>query len=307
MEKNIKNIRNEFKKHGIFYTTNELAETLKEYVDFMPQKIYDPTCGQGNLLSVFDDDIEKYGQELFPEELEKANERLKNFHGACGDTLDKDEFAEIKFDLIVANPPFSIRWEPKENDERFAKAPCIPTAGKADYAFMLHILYHLADKGKAICLEFPGVLYRGQREGKIRKWMVEQNYIERVVHIPGNTFVDTTIATCIIIFNKNKSNTDIVFEDREIGEEISIPIEQVIDNNFALSVNLYITKEEEKEKIDPIALEKLSRNQFLERLEKELQFEKQVCEMEHISIMPFIESIEQILDKYKERGYLSWQ
>ena len=76
MEKNIRNIRNEFKKNGIFYTTDELANTLKKYVDFQPKKIYDPTCGQGNLLSVFPDEIEKYGQELFSDELEKAKERL---------------------------------------------------------------------------------------------------------------------------------------------------------------------------------------------------------------------------------------
>lgn len=178
MEKNIRNIRNEFKKNGIFYTTSELAKTLKQYVDFQPKKIYDPTCGQGNLLSVFDEDVEKYGQELFSDELEKAKEKLKNFYGFCGDTLKQDGFSGIKFDLIVANPPFSIKWEPNEFDERFASAPCVPTSGRADYAFILHILNHLADDGKAICLEFPGVLYRGQREGKIRKWMIEQNFVE---------------------------------------------------------------------------------------------------------------------------------
>lgn len=299
MEKNIKNVKKEFKENGIFYTSTELAEALKSYVDFSPKKIYDPTCGQGNLLSVFDDDVEKYGQELFSDELEKANERLRNFHGFCGDTLKQDGFSGIKFDLIVANPPFSIKWEPNEKDERFADAPCVPTAGKADYAFMLHILHHLSDKGKAICLEFPGVLYRGQREGKIRKWMIEQNFIERIVHIPNNSFVDTTIATCIIVFNKSKDTTDIVFEDMETGEERIVPIDEVIQNDYSLSVSLYLVHEEEKKEIDPIELELRAREQFLERLERELSFEKMVCEMEGITMKPFILAIKSVLNKYE--------
>ena len=81
MEKNIRNIRNKFKKNGIFYTTTELAETLKKYVDFEPQKIYDPTCGQGNLLSVFPDEVEKYGQELFADELENKSHANKQDTG----------------------------------------------------------------------------------------------------------------------------------------------------------------------------------------------------------------------------------
>lgn len=298
MEKNIKNIRKEFKEKGIFYTSQELAEQLKNYVDFEPKKVYDPTCGQGNLLSVFNDDIEKYGQELYEDELNKANERLRHFHGFCGDTLKTDGFDGIKFDLIVANPPFSIKWEPNENDKRFVDAPCVPSAGKADYAFLLHILYHLEDKGKAICLQFPGVLYRGQRERRIREWLIKQNYIERIVYIPPNNFVDTTIATCIIVLNKNKNNTDIIFEDKETGQERIVSLNEVQQNNYNLSVNLYIRVEDEKEEINPIELETTARKQFLNKLERELNFEKHVCEMEGISIMPFIREIEEICKRY---------
>lgn len=299
MEKNIKNIRKEFKKNGIFYTTSELAEMLKKYVDFQPKKIYDPTCGQGNLLSVFDDDVEKYGQELFDDELKKAEERLKNFHGYAGDTLKDDGFKNLKFDLIVANPPFSIKWEPNEEDERFKNAPCLPTASKADFAFLLHILYHLDEKGKAICLEFPGILYRGQREGKIRQWLVEQNLVERVVHIPGNTFVDTAIATCIVILNKSKKTTDIIFEDTEIRKEKVVSYEEIEKNDFNLSVNYYVFEEIQKEKVDPWELEIKARNDFVKRLKTELEIERTVCELEGWSNTDYIDMIEDVLKKFK--------
>ena len=299
MEKNIRNIRNEFKKNGIFYTTDELANTLKKYVDFQPEKIYDPTCGQGNLLSVFPDEIEKYGQELFADELEKAKERLKNFHGYVGDTLKDDGFSGVKFDLIVANPPFSIKWEPNQEDERFKSAPCVPTASKADYAFMLHIIHHLDDHGKAICLEFPGVLYRGNREGKIRRWMVEQNMIERVVHVPGNTFVDTAIATCVIVFNKSKHSTDIVFENLETGEEKTVSAEEVKDNDYTLSVSTYIYHEPEREEIDPIQIKADADNAFLQHIRSTLDFEKVVAEMEGRSILPLLTSIKAVLAEYE--------
>lgn len=297
MEKNIKNIRAEFKKNGIFYTTTELAKTLKKYVDFKPETIYDPTCGQGNLLSVFDEKISKYGQELFADELEKAKKRLKNFRGYVGDTLKDDGFNNMKFDLIVANPPFSIKWVPNENDERFNIAPCIPTASKADYAFLLHIIYHLKEKGKAICLQFPGVLYRGQREGKIRKWMIQNNWIERVVHIPGNTFIDTTIATCIIVFNKSKTTTDIIFEDRELKKEKIVKIEEVEENDYTLSVSSYIFKEQPKININPVELNNNAQEAFIKSFQKQLEFEKQICKMEKTSIQLLLDKLKAIINQ----------
>ena len=301
-EKNIRNIRKSFKEAGIFYTTDELAGQLKEYVDFTPTRIYDPTCGQGNLLSVFPDEIEKYGQEIFKDELDKAEARLKNFHGYCGDTLKDDGFKDIQFDLIVANPPFSIKWEPNESDERFKEAPALPPPSKADNAFMLHILHHLAPNGKAICLEFPGILYRGQREGAIRRWLVDQNYIERIVHIPGNTFVDTKISTCVVVLNKTKANTDIIFEDKELNLTRTVAKEEIVQNDYVLSVSTYIALPEEKEDIDAIELENTARLDFLRRLRKELEFDREICRMEGISIMPFIDKIRSICDEYEERS-----
>ncbi len=297
-EKSIKNIRKEFKDNGIFYTPPELALRLKSYIDFEPDNVYDPTCGAGNLLRVFHENVKKYGQELDSEQLELID--IPNFTGYAGDTLVDDKFQKMKFDCIVANPPFSVKWNPDgvRNDIRFKACPDLPPPSKADWAFMLHILYHLSDKGIAVVLEFPGILYRGQREGKVRKWFIEQNVIDKVVSIPGNTFEDTSIATCIIVLKKNRKTTDITFEDGEKQEVVAI--EQIVENDYCLSPSLYIPDEIEKEEIDPTVLEKESRKLFLTRVRKELQFDKMVCEMEGISIHPFIVSIRAVLNEFDD-------
>lgn len=247
-EKSIKNIRQEFKDHGIFYTPPELAKRLLSYVDIQPKSVYDPTCGVGNLLRVFPDSVKKYGQELDSEQLALID--LTNFIGYAGDTLMEDGFAGQRFDCIVANPPFSVKWSPEalKDDERFSYCPALPPPSKADWAFMLHILHHLSEKGVAVILEFPGILYRGQREGKVRQWFVENNYIDRIVHIPGNTFEDTSIATCMIILKKNKDTTDVIFEDGDRLETVSL--EDIKKNGFTLSVNTYLQDNAPKEKID---------------------------------------------------------
>lgn len=297
-EKSIKNIRKEFKDNGIFYTPPELALKLKSYIDFEPDSVYDPTCGSGNLLGVFHENVKKYGQELDSEQLELID--IPNFTGYAGDTLIDDKFQKMKFDCIVANPPFSVKWNPDvaQNDIRFKGCPDLPPPSKADWAFMLHILYHLSDDGIAVVLEFPGILYRGQREGRVRKWFIEQNVIDRVVNIPGNTFEDTSIATCIIVLKKNRKTTDITFEDREKQEIVAI--DQIVENDYCLSPSLYIPDEIEKEEIDPAVLEKESRKLFLTRIRKELQFDKMVCEMEGISIHPFIVSIRAVLNEFDD-------
>ena len=135
-EKSIKNIRQEFKQHGIFYTPSALAERLKSYIDINPKSVYDPTCGAGNLLKVFDDNIKKYGQELDGEQLALID--LPNFIGYAGDTLADDKFGDMQFDCIVANPPFSVKWNPDglKDDERFLHSPVLPPPSKADWAFM---------------------------------------------------------------------------------------------------------------------------------------------------------------------------
>ena len=299
-EKSIKNIRQEFRKKGIFYTPSTLAKKIKSYVDIEPKSVYDPTCGSGNLLKVFHENVKKYGQELDEEQLKMID--IPNFVGYAGDTLLDDGFSKMKFDCIVANPPFSVKWNPEElkDDIRFSCSPALPPPSKADWAFMLHILYHLSCNGVAVILEFPGILYRGQEEGKIRRWFVENNYIDRVVHIPGNTFEDTAIATCIVVLKKNRDTTDVIFEDGERTEVISA--ETIRENDYNLSVCIYIQEEVEKEEIDASALENEARMLFLARLKKELDFDRMVCEMEGISMKPFINAIRIILREYDNRS-----
>lgn len=298
-QKSIKNIRQEFKDNGIFYTPPELAEKLKSYVDFEPKSVYDPTCGAGNLLRVFPDNVKKYGQELDAEQLGFID--IPNFTGYAGDTLVDDGFSGMKFDCIVANPPFSVKWNPDnaKNDERFQNIPALPPPSKADWAFMIHIISHLSDHGVAVVLEFPGILYRGQREGKVRRWFVENNYIDRVVNVPGNTFEDTSISTCIIVLKKNKTTTNVIFEDGDRTETVSY--QTIEESDFNLSINTYMPYEAEKEDIDPSVLENEARRLFLERLRKELDFDKIVCEMEGISMQPFINAIKAVIREYDKR------
>ena len=295
-QKSIKNIREEFKKQGIFYTPSDLAVKIRSYVDNSPESVYDPTCGAGNLLRVFPDEVAKYGQELDAEQVEQID--IPNFRGFSGDTLMHDGFKGYTFDCIVANPPFSVKWNPNalKDDERFRQAPTVPPPSKADWAFMLHILHHLKDNGVAVCLEFLGILYRGNREGKIRKWLVEQNYIDRIVHIEGNTFEDTAIATCIVVLKKNRKTTDVTFE---MGEKTIIATKETIEaNDYVLSPNIYFPDERVQEEVDPIELEYKARAIFISRLRKELEFERIVCEIEKISMEPFIEAIRSVLNEY---------
>lgn len=294
-EYNIKTIRQDFKEKGIFYTTKDLAEYLKSFLPDDVKEIYDPTCGNGGLLSVFDDDVIKYGQDINAEQVQYARENLINFHGVVGDTLKDPAFADRKFKYIIANPPFSIKWEQK-NDERFEGYPCLPPKGKADYAFLAHILHFLTDDGTAVVLNFPGILYRGQSEGKIRRYLIEQNLIDTVIAVDGGHFVDTKIATCVLILKKKKETTNIKFIHNE--REIIIPVEQIAENDYNLSVSYYLPEEIEREVIDPAIINLHARETFLLSLKKTLEFEKIICEMENVSMQPFISDIIEIVNQY---------
>lgn len=236
--KSIKNIRQEFKKHGIFYTPPGLAEKLRSYVDIEPESVYDPTCGVGNLLKVFPESVKKYGQELDAEQLTLID--IPNFTGFAGDTLADDKFKDMCFDCIVANPPFSVKWEPDvlANDVRFKNCPALPPPSKADWAFMLHILHHLSDNGVAVILESIGMLFRGHQERKVRQWFVENNYIDRIVSIPGGSFEDTAVRTCLIILKKKRAAADIIFEDGESLQKVSL--QAIGKNNFDLNPDRYL-------------------------------------------------------------------
>lgn len=294
---NLKNIRQDFKDKGIFYTTKELALYLKSFLPEDVKEIYDPTCGNGGLLSVFGDDVEKYGQDINADQVQVAQENLKNFHSAIGDTLANPAFTDRKFKYIIANPPFSIKWEQK-SDERFENYPCLPPKSKADYAFIAHILYCLSDDGMAVVLNFPGILYRGNSEGKIRQYLIEQNLIDTVIAVDGGHFVDTKIATAVLIFRKNKTTTDIKFIHND--KEITVPVEQIAENSYNLSVSNYIDETPPREELDGNKINSDVRQSTLSLLESTLKMEKMVCDLSGKSVKPFINDLRKVIDDFEE-------
>lgn len=302
---NLKSIKEEFKQKGIYYTTDELALYMKTLIDVEFKNVYDPTCGDGSLLSVFDDDIEKYGQEINQHQLDVANNRLVNFYGICGDTLKEPGFIGKKFDCIMANPPFSINWEPPtqdlfNDDERFNVVEKLPPKSKADYAFILHIIHYLSNEGIAIVLNFPGILYRGNSEGEIRKWIVQNNLIEKVISIPGDKFVDTKISTVILVIKKNKKTTDIEFVDTQLNKSRIVKIDEIIKNDYQLSVSQYVYEEVVIEYIDPIKLQNKARQQTINKLIKDIEFDKCVCELEGFDFNEYLIELKKIICSFEK-------
>lgn len=306
MSYSVKSIRKQFAEHGVFYTDLKLAEMLKArlYAHGEVDEVYDPTCGSGNLLSVFPDIVRKYGQELNPQQAEEARQRLANCEIATGDTLVEPAFKNRKFRYISANYPFSVKWEPAE-DERWADAPCLPPPSKADYAFIMHIISMMTDDGIAAVLGFPGILYRGQREGKIRAWIVERNLIESVTLIEGGYFEDTTVATALVVFRKGRADTSIRFADHEHGTEYTATLDEIRNNNYCLSPSSYIIVEDKRPQIDPVAKEIEARQQVLRHIQAQLDFSSAAIEIHSmlgLSPLPplsdFINDILSIIKKY---------
>lgn len=300
---NLKSIKKEFKAKGIFYTTNEIALLMKSFIDIEVNEVYDPTCGNGSLLSVFDDDVKKYGQEINNHQLEEAKNRLNNFCGYCGDTLKDPAFNDKKFKCIVANPPFSIAWEPPVSngffiDDRFKNVPALPPKSKADYAFILHIIHYLASDGIAVVLNFPGILYRGNKEGEIRRWLIENNFIDKIIRIPSKTFVDTSIETALIIFKKNKTTTDVTFIDYEKDKNYTATFEEIKRNGFVLSINSFIKEEVIKEKFAPTELQINSRESMIKKIKADIEFDKMVCELEGYDFNEYLDSLQNVVSSF---------
>lgn len=230
----IKALRAEFKAVGKFHTPPELALRLRSLLpDPNPKAVYDPTCGAGNLLAVFPDSTVKYGQDVDETALKDAR-LLPGFNGASGDVLTHPAFAGMRFDAIVANPPFSIPWEPDPN--LFPDAPTVPTRGRADFAFLLHILSMLTPTGTAVVLQFPGIGYRSGREQKLRKWITDNGWLHRVEEVPGDTFEDTKIATLILTLSKVTA-TQVEFITPQANATVSL--EEIADNDYAWSPTTY--------------------------------------------------------------------
>mgnify|MGYP000642866654 FL=1 len=249
------------KSGGEFFTPQEVGELLARIVIMdktSVNKVYDPACGSGGLLLKFAKILGKenvregfFGQEinLTTYNLARINMFLhninyNNFNIARGDTLTHPEhWDDEPFDAIVSNPPYSIKWAGKENpilinDERFSPAGVLAPSSKADLAFTMHMLSWLSSKGTAAIVEFPGVLYRGGAEQKIRKYMIDNNFVDTVIQLPSDLFFGTPIATCILVLKKNKTDNNILFVDASEEFVRNTNKNKLSDTNISNIINL---------------------------------------------------------------------
>ena len=307
MEKNLKSIRKQFREKGVFYTPPELVQFMKQFLPENISEVYDPTCGSGGLLRHFGDDVKKYGQELDPIEADKARS-IPNSSIATGDTLETPAFLDKRFKAIIANPPFGIKWNAspeKRLDARFQSTPVLAPPSKADYAFVLHCLHLLADDGTAVIMGSPGILYRGNTEGKIRAWLVVKNYVDCVVHISGNKFTDTSIATCLVVLKKNRQTTDVLFIDSENDIERTVPLSEIESKDYSLSVSQYVEKPVIKEEIDVKGLECEARSIVLNNLKSGLSLSLLACEVglapDDPPFMELLRDVRAVIDTFEQK------
>ena len=291
------------KSGGEYFTPQEVSQLItrlaisgKKEVN----KVYDPACGSGSLLLqtakiLGKDNVRQgfFGQEIniTTYNLCRINMFLHDigydkFNIANADTLtDPKHWDDEPFDVIVSNPPYSIKWDGDSdatmiNDPRFSPAGVLAPRSKADLAFFMHSLAWLASDGAAAIVCFPGIMYRGGAEQKIRQYLIDNNYVDCVIQLPGNLFFGTSIATCIMVLKKSKTDNSILFIDatnecvkvtnnnklteeniqailtafneRGDKEHFSrlVPYEEVANNSYNLSVSSYVEQEDTREVVD---------------------------------------------------------
>ena len=296
------------KSGGEFFTPQEVSELLAEMAVVGKKevnKVYDPACGSGSLLLKFAKVLGKDNvrQGFFGQEINITTYNLcrinmflhdinyEKFDIAHGDTLiDPKHWDDEPFDAIVSNPPYSTKWEGDANpllinDPRFSPAGVLAPKSKADLAFTMHMLSWLSTSGTACIVEFPGVLYRGGAEQKIRKYLIDNNYIDTVIQLPPDLFFGTTIATCIIVLKKSKMDNATLFIDasaeflrggnknklsednrkrilsafiqRQDEDYFSrlVPNSEIAENDYNIAVSSYVIREDTSEIVD---IEKLN-------------------------------------------------
>lgn len=307
------------KSGGEYYTPQEVSELLTKITlvgKKTVNKVYDPACGSGSLLLKFakilgSDNVRLgfYGQEIniTTYNLCRINMFLHDvsydkFNIKLGDTLiDPKHWDDEPFEAIVSNPPYSIKWEGDDNpifinDQRFSPAGVLAPKGKADLAFIMHSLSWLATNGTAAIVCFPGIMYRGGAEQKIRKYLIDNNYIDCIIQLPDNLFFGTSIATCIMVLKKGKAESKTLFIDAskecvkvtnsnklteenienilkvftERKEKIDyvsrlVNNDEIAQNEYNLSVSSYVEAEDTREVIDI----KVLNAQIAEIVEKE--------------------------------------
>ena len=296
------------KSGGEFFTPQEVSELLTRLAigdKKKVNKVYDPACGSGSLLlkaaKVLGKDNVRLG--FFGQEINITTYNLcrinmflhdigyDKFDIALGDTLTAPQhWDDQPFEVIVSNPPYSIRWDGDSdatliNDPRFSPAGVLAPKSKADLAFIMHSLAFLATNGTAAIVCFPGIMYRGGAEKKIRQYLVDNNYVDAVIQLPDNLFFGTSIATCIMVMKKGKRDNAVLFVDaseecvkvtnnnRLTDENIDrilalckdrkdvqhkarlVHHDEIAENDFNLSVSTYVEQKDTREKVDIVKLE----------------------------------------------------
>jgi type I restriction enzyme M protein len=297
------------KSGGEFYTPQEVSELLTKLAivgKTSVNKVYDPACGSGSLLLKSAKILGKenvrngfFGQEinLTTYNLCRINMFLhdigyEKFNIECEDTLISPQHLDDEpFEVIVSNPPYSIKWVGDDNavlinDPRYSPAGVLAPKSKADFAFIMHSLSWLATNGTASIVCFPGILYRGGAEQKIRKYLIDNNFVDCIIQLPDNLFFGTSIGTCIMVLKKSKKDNSTLFIDatnecvkvtnnnkltdeninnivdiftkREDKEYVAklISNKEIAENDYNLSVSTYVEKEDTREKIDIVELNK---------------------------------------------------
>lgn len=295
------------KSGGEYYTPQEVSELLTRLATSGKtevNKVYDPACGSGSLLlkaaKILGKD--KVRQGFFGQEINITTYNLcrinmflhdidyDKFNIAHEDTLTEPQhWDDEPFEVIVSNPPYSIKWDGDANpllinDPRFSPAGVLAPKSKADLAFIMHSLSWLANNGTAAIVCFPGVMYRGGAEQKIRKYLIDNNYVDCIIQLPDNLFYGTSIATCIMVMKKNKTVNSTLFIDASkecikvtnnnklTEENISkivtafaeyadngyfcrlVPNNKITENDYNLSVSAYVEQEDTSERIDIVKL-----------------------------------------------------
>jgi len=311
------------KSGGEFFTPADVSELLtllgtvgKTEIN----KVYDPACGSGSLLLKAEKVLgrDKVRNGFFGQEINITTYNLcrinmflhdigfDKFSIACEDTLVAPaHWDDEPFELIVSNPPYSIKWAGDDNpllinDPRFAPAGVLAPKSKADLAFIMHSLSWLAANGTAAIVCFPGIMYRGGAEQKIRKYLIDNNYVDCIIQLPSNLFFGTSIATCIMVLKKGKADNRTLFIDAS-NEFLKVTnnnkltqdnidkivdcfanrkemkhfshlanYEEVVENDYNLSVSTYVEAEDTREKIDIVKLnaeikEIVAREEFLRK------------------------------------------
>lgn len=291
------------KSGGEFFTPQEVSELLAEITVVgkkQVNKVYDPACGSGSLLLKFAKVLgkENVRQGFFGQEVNITTYNLcrinmflhdinyEKFDIAHGDTLTEPKhWDDEPFDCIVSNPPYSIKWEGDANpllinDPRFSPAGVLAPKSKADLAFTMHMLSWLATSGTAAIVEFPGVLYRGGAEQKIRKYLIDNNYIDTVIQLPPDLFFGTSIATCVIVLKKSKKDNATLFIDasaefvrggnknklsdanrkrilnafieRKSEDHFALLVlnSEIAKNDYNIAVSSYVEQEDTREEVD---------------------------------------------------------